>query len=532
MNEILLQKFVDLISQYTGLQIRAQDRKMFSQKLGARMKSIKMSNPEKYYDLLEYPSPQSQKEWRELILHLTVTESYFWRDKGQFEILHNIILPELIKTKKIGFQTLGIPKSLRLWSAGCSTGEEPYSLAMLVKELLPDWPEWNLLILGTDINEEVMEKARRGIYSDWSFRQVDSLIKNQHFVQKNNEWYISDDLRNMVRFRSNNLIKDQFPNFPDEIYNMDLIICRNVFVYFDPISIANVLNKFYNTLRLGGYLITGHAELHGQQIDYFQTKIFPESVVYQRSECHLGEGTRVRKALSSLDEMDLFAPGENLRPWDSPLDSNPPEKNIFTLNNFTQNSNDRSNIYPEKNINKNPIIANYSAGEIHQKEEVLLWEEAQKLFKNKAYSEVLKKLDELLTLSPRHFEAYYLKAQVYANIGEYHQANECCQQAIKLNHLSEFPYYLLAHIAEEKGELEQAKKLLKRIIYLDPRTAISAYFKLGDIYEREQDITRSRKMYKIAWDIVQKLPPDSFLGYPSHLKVREMLNYLEKVLQK
>jgi|JI91814CRNA_FD_contig_81_744112_length_4278_multi_3_in_0_out_0_1 chemotaxis protein methyltransferase CheR len=531
MNEILLQKFIDLISQYTGLQIRPQDRQLFSQKLGVRMKSIKMSKPEKYYDLLEYPSPQSQKEWRELILQLTVTESYFLRDKGQFEILQKIILPELIQTKKIAFQTLGIPKSIRLWSAGCSTGEEPYSLAMLVKELLPDWPEWNLLILGTDINEEVMEKARKGIYSDWSFRQVDSVIKNQHFVHKKNEWYISDDLRNMVKFRSNNLIQDPFPNFTDEIYNMDLIICRNVFVYFDTISIAKVINKFYHTLRLGGYLITGHAELHGQHIEYFQTKVFPESVVYQRTEAHLGEVSRVRKALSSLDEMDLFAPGENLLPLDSPLDSHPPEQKILALNNSSQNSNTRSNIYPEKKLNKVPPIANLAAGDIAHKKEFILWEEAQHLFTNKAYREVLKKLDELLKLSPRHFEAYYLQAQVYANIGEYHQANECCQQAIKLNPLSEFPYYLLAHIAEEKGELEQAKKIFKRIIYLD-HTALSAYFKLGDIYARELDITRSQKMYKIAWDIVQKLPPDSVLGYPSHLKVREMLNYLEKVLQK
>ncbi|MEY3870453.1 MAG: hypothetical protein RLZZ338_4347 [Cyanobacteriota bacterium] len=525
MNEILLEKFIHLISQYTGLQIRPQDRKFFSQKLGVRMKSLKISYPEKYYELLDYPSPESQKEWRELILHLTVTESYFWRDKGQLEILHNIILPELIETKKIACQTLGIPKSLRLWSAGCSTGEEPYSLAMLVKELLPDWQEWNLLILGTDINEEVMEKARRGIYSDWSFRQVDSHIKNQHFIQKNNEWYINDDLRNMVKFRRNNLIQDEFPNFTDEIYNMDLIICRNVFVYFDTISIAKVLKKFYHTLRVGGYLITGHAELHGQHIEYFQTKIFPESVVYQRRECDFCEISHVRKSLSTLDEMDLFAP----RLLDSPLDSIKAENNLFAIP-HSKNSNSGNDFTSEPKIN-HPTMMTYSSDKIPQKKEVILWEEAQDLFENKAYNEVLKKLEDLLKLFPHHFEAYYLKAQVYANLGEYNQANECCQQAIKLNPLSEMPYYLLAHIAEEKGELEEAKNLLKRIIYLDP-TALSAYFKLGDIYEREEDIKRSQKMYRIAWDIVQKLPPDSFLGYPSHLKVREMLNYLEKVLQK
>ena len=328
----------------------------------------------------------------------------------------------------------------------------------------------------------------------------------------------------MVKIRRNNLIQDQVPNFTDEIYNMDLILCRNVFVYFDSISIANVLKKFYHTLRLGGYLITGHAELHGQDIEYFQTKIFPESVVYQRTESNFCEISHVRKSLSTLDEIDLFSPSL----LDSPLDSIKTENNIFAIPQ-SKNSNSRNHGTSEPKINNPPIT--YASGKIAQKKEVILWEEAQDLFKNKAYNEVLKKLEKLLKLFPNHFEAYYLKGLVYANLGEYNQATESCQQAIKLNPLSEMPYYLLAHIAEEKGELEEAKNLLKRIIYLDS-TALSAYFKLGDIYEREEDIKRSQKMYRIAWDIVQKLPPDSFLEYPSHLKVREMLNYLEKVLQK
>ena len=133
MNPTLLQKFIQLIADYTGLHIREQERQTLSNKIFARMKLLKISSPQQYYQILECQSPASKNEWEKLIVLLTVNESYFFRDRGQFQLLKNVILPELIQQKKTSHH-----RNLILWSAGCSTGEEVYSLAILVQELLVD----------------------------------------------------------------------------------------------------------------------------------------------------------------------------------------------------------------------------------------------------------------------------------------------------------------------------------------------------------------------------------------------------------
>ncbi|NJK74869.1 MAG: chemotaxis protein CheR [Microcoleus sp. SU_5_6] len=284
MNDALIHLFIQLISSRIGLQVRPQDRTALSQKILTRMKAIKLALPEKYYQLLTERSLESQKEWRQLVLLVTTNESYFMRDKGQFSLLEKVILPELIEQKIKLKKTLGIQPTLRLWSAGCSTGEEPYSLVILLKQLISDWSEWKILVLGSDINDAALEKAKRGIYSEWSFRLVDSQVQSRYFKQHKNEWEIDVNLRHSVDFKSVNLVSDNFPNLYNNIYNMDLIVCRNVFVYFEAKYISIVLKKFAQTLKPGGYLMTGHAELHGQTAGEFKPKIFPESVVYQRCD--------------------------------------------------------------------------------------------------------------------------------------------------------------------------------------------------------------------------------------------------------
>lgn len=118
---------------------------------------------------------------------------------------------------------------------------------------------------------------------------VDTKIKQQHFNQEHTAWKINDQIRSMVNFRIGNLLFDPFPNSTSNIYNIDIILCRNVFIYFDSQTISVILNKFYNTLNSGGYLIAGHTELNGQNLGQLQAKVFPESVVYQRSQGKLCE---------------------------------------------------------------------------------------------------------------------------------------------------------------------------------------------------------------------------------------------------
>lgn len=165
MNNLLIQDFIQLISANTGLHIRQQDQQDLSKKLYTRIKALKLSAPEQYYQLLKisnthkslgtsthstdshWTQAECDREWQELTLLLTIEETYFFRDRRQISLLKNNLLPELINSKITENN-----RSIRIWSAGCSTGEEVYSLAILINELIPDLSNWNISILGTDIN--------------------------------------------------------------------------------------------------------------------------------------------------------------------------------------------------------------------------------------------------------------------------------------------------------------------------------------------------------------------------------------------
>ncbi len=268
----LTEAFIKLIAQHTGLEIREREQADLSEKIFIRMRAINIFFPEYYYQLLESSTRESYQEWQNFVLLLTNLESYFFRDKEQINLLRDRILPELIQRKQHN-------KTLRICSAGCSSGEEPLSLAILLKELIPYPEQWNLMILGVDINQEALKKAKQGIYTPWSLRSIAPEIMPRYFCMVNNQYHLDMQIRQMVKFQYTNLVKDSF-NEHNEMRDIDLIICRNVFIYFEASAIAKVLDKFNHILLPSGYLITGHTELCGQDLSHFQTKLFPESLVY------------------------------------------------------------------------------------------------------------------------------------------------------------------------------------------------------------------------------------------------------------
>ena len=271
----LTRVFIQLVAQRTGIVIRENDQKIFKEVISERTRLTGSNSLEDYYYLLATETYQSHQEWNNLAVEITNNESFFFRDKGQFKLLRNYILPELIKRKSK-------TKTIHIYSAGCSTGEEPYSIAMLLSELIANIREWNITILGVDINSVALEKAKKGIYRPWSFRGVDRNIQNQFFKKTNERYHISSGIKNMVKFQAGNLLDDSFANPFYTAREIDLILCRNVFIYFSNSAITTVLDKFYNALCPLGYLIVGHAELYSQNPSQFQTKMFEESIAYQR----------------------------------------------------------------------------------------------------------------------------------------------------------------------------------------------------------------------------------------------------------
>ncbi len=518
MEPTLIELFSQLILTETGLSIRPQDYANLCQKVLSRVKALRLPDPQAYLKLLQSETVASRQEWKRLIPLITTIESYFFRDQGQIHLLKTVILPELIESRKS-------TKQLKIWSAGCSTGEEPYSLSILLQQLLPDWENWNILILATDVNEEALNKARQGVYSAWSFRMVDPDLRAQYFRNQGQDWKINSVTHHSVQFFNLNLVKDSyyFPNYK-AIQDLDLIICRNVFVYFDKTYITQVMKKFCEALKPGGYLITGHAELQAQDYsELYQAKIFPESIVYQKPHnAWLAKQLLQSQYPSSLHHHDEN--GDVAYLLTLSLHPSPP---LF--------NHDLSHPSPWSPLasHSNPSLAGKvpaPSPPIHNEPHPTFkqqLEEAQQCFKNKQYKTAIQKLEKLFKTYANHFEINYLLAQCYANLGQYEPAKFYCQKALELNSLSKLPYYLLLQIAQEREDLDGAKLLSKRIIYLDP-SSIPAYLELASIYEQEGDKIRANKMYRTALELLGRLPPQTVIEHWANVTAGELITFLEK----
>lgn len=264
----------NLIADRAGVQIREIDDTMLAKVVAERVQELHLAGIEQYCQLLS--SDKGIRQEREaLVIPLTAGETYFFRDSAQHALLQNRILPDLIERQKN-------ERSLRIWSAACATGEETYSLAILLDELMPDQSHWNICLIGTDINRNAIEKARRGIYTEWSFRGISDERRQRYFHQAKTGWKIDDTISRRVRFQTGDLVADEFPEMSGEFHDMDLILCRNAFIYMPPLVVSRIANKFAETLTVGGILVTSHGELYAHHLGKLRARVYPESIVYQK----------------------------------------------------------------------------------------------------------------------------------------------------------------------------------------------------------------------------------------------------------
>ncbi|HYN74459.1 MAG TPA: CheR family methyltransferase [Candidatus Methanoperedens sp.] len=230
-----------------------------------------------------------------LASRLTINETYFWREPRSFEALEEHILPELIRLRDKG------DRRLRIWSAGCSTGEEPYSIAIAVCRLLPAREDWRVSILATDINPGMLRRATTGVYGKSSFRNPPPWLKKDYFrPHGDGRWEIHPEIREMVTFAYLNLAEDVYPSPLSNTMAMDIVFCRNVLMYFSPERVTNLGQRFFGALVDGGWLIVGACELSQQLFPQFSPVNFPGAIVY-RKESPIGKA-RTRFASAAVVE--------------------------------------------------------------------------------------------------------------------------------------------------------------------------------------------------------------------------------------
>lgn len=260
----------DIIKDYCGLYFDDSSRYLIEKRLSRRVRNHHLNDFRDYYRFIRYDK-NTEDELSAIMDILTVNETYFFREQNQLKAFSEEILEELKTTNKE-------KKTLRIWSAGCSTGEEPYTITMLINEK-EYFSGWDVEIYGSDINQRVLQSARKGIYKKNSFRTTDSYYMQKYFTEEDGSFQIRDSVKKHVNFSYLNLLDPLKTRF---LGSMDVIFCRNVLIYFDLVSRRRVIENFHDRLVDGGYLLLGHAESLVNISTAFHLKHLKNDMVYQK----------------------------------------------------------------------------------------------------------------------------------------------------------------------------------------------------------------------------------------------------------
>lgn len=266
----------DIIKDYCGLYFDDTSRYLLEKRLSRRIRNHYLKDFRDYYRFIRYDK-RAEEELTAIMDLLTVNETYFFREQNQLKAFSEEILEEL---KTVNSDR----KTLRVWSAGCSTGEEPYTIAMLINER-GHFNGWDIEIHGSDINQRVLQTARRGVYRRNSFRTTEPYFMSKYFIEEDGSFKISDAAKKHVNFNYLNLLDPFKSKF---LGKMDVIFCRNVLIYFDNASRRRVIENFHDRLVDGGYLLLGHAESLINISTAFTLKHLKNDMVYQKPNGNTG----------------------------------------------------------------------------------------------------------------------------------------------------------------------------------------------------------------------------------------------------
>jgi chemotaxis protein methyltransferase CheR len=263
----------DFILEKSGIYFAENKLYLVRNRLAKRMAELQIKSVRDYFYHVKYDL--SLNEFNKLMDLVTTNETSFFRNEPQLLSFSDEVLPLMIDEK---MRERG-NKSLRIWSAGCSTGEEPYTLALIVLERLKSLAGWDVEIVANDISEQVLQKARQGEYSGITLRNVRPELLARYFTKEGDNYRVKPEVQAMVKFSHMNL---NDPRKISVITNMDVIFCRNVMIYFSDDVKKQLVRGFYNALRPGGYYYIGHAEtLHGVS-KAFKLVYFKNALVYQK----------------------------------------------------------------------------------------------------------------------------------------------------------------------------------------------------------------------------------------------------------
>ena len=410
-------------------------------------------------------APLTRRQIETLAGLLTVGETYFLRDPRSFEILEREILPALLGARR------GKEQRLRIWSAGCSSGEEPYSIAILLRRLIPDIKQWNVTILATDINPAALQKAMDGVYGKWSFRGTPPWFQELYFTSEaEGRFRVAEPIRRMVSFEYLNLADDSYPSLATNTNAMDIILCRNVLMYLTPETVHKVVGKLQRSLVDNGWLIVGPVEYSAYEP--LETVRFGTATFYRKSAPNPQEPQDI------IPEPEATVKGS---PEPSLAQAAPPRAAV------------------EAAAAGVPAAAQSS------------YEAASALYRQGLYPRAAAMLRESRDRENMPAQAMSLLIRCNANQGRLTEALRLCDQAVARDRLDPSLYYLRAEILQEQGMIEEARVSLRRALYLDPKLVL-AHFSLGNLTLWRGNPEKAWKHFENALALLHDLAAEEILA--------------------
>lgn len=419
-------------------------------------------------------APLTEAQVQILARCLTVGETYFFRERRTLDAFSNTLLPELIYRKR------GHRQQIRLWIAACCTGEEAYSLAILLHRGLPDLVNWNIKILATDINKRFLEQAATGLYREWSCRYVPADIKEQYFRRNADGRYaVVPAILKMVSFAPLNLVEDTYPSRITDTDAMDMIFCRNVLIYFSPANIRKVGDKFHDALCEGGWLAVSPVEATTESFPQFVVSNFPGAILFRKSTARFAGSRTLARAPPVAASPILQTPkvAASVRP-PPPQQPPPPQRGAPAGSVATRRA---------------PSHATATA-----------------YFDRGLYSEAIDDLLALAADQTNNLPVVSLLARALANQGRVAEALTWCELWLANDKLDARAHYLRAVIQLELANQDQARHSLQRAIYIQPDFVV-AHFALGSLARSRGRRHEAVRHFGNTRQLLARLQPTSIL---------------------
>jgi chemotaxis protein methyltransferase CheR len=547
LSQNMLKTMVDWVDLHIGLKVSDVRLNDFAKGVCLAAADSGFEDPQQYIAELVRSTPR-EHELGFLASYLTVGETYFFRDPLSFNLLSTRVLPSLCDT--------GNP--IRIWSAGCASGEEPYSIAITALSSMGEQDRENLEILATDINPRYLDIAKTGLYRRWSFREVPSFIKDKYFKLTADDRYCLDErVKKLVRFNYLNLASDAYPSALTGTDEVDVIFCRNVLIYFSPEHVTEVLNRFHRSLKDGGYLFLAPSEIPHPAPENFKL-VNVDGAILLRKE---GPVVETKPSVVSIVQSNFAYFGQtiapNMKSFESLIDVNDGARKPIVsgpdslsnheaaalLASLQAGLSDAGSDTPHGVSSINTGIthgAAYLTGgdeEFYSADSVMTEEDledvvkaATKLYHQGMYSEAIDLLLELpVSHDPNCEDAFLLLVKAYANIGNLDAAMDWSERLIGYEPINARWYYLRATIQQELGEDGAASISLRQAIFLEPEFVL-AHFSLGNIHRQSGDQMLAKRCFQRVVDLLSTVDSASELEDSDGLMAGQLMTIVKSLV--